>query len=247
MPYEAPYESQEAPQASGPLVPQPALSTSPQSPPLPGASKALSGLASEFDDEDDFSSPLHAQAVAQYAQAANVALTRPDPLQAQFNTSPPALTISNGRDVLSKLQSQGNPLISSASTGAGDPLSSSLPSTSASLKPPNPAAGGGGGGLPRIHTSPPTYDDSKTSLEALWAGQAATDPSLYTHAVYTRSTHFGRGEVHVMDPEKKGDGITSYITYKVKSSIEHSPGNGKRGAGAPALLGLRLAARASLP
>ena len=232
MPYEAPYEAQ-AEQVVGPVVPQPQLSSSPQSPPLPaGASKALSGQASEFDDEDDFSSPLHAQALATYAQAANVALTRPDPLQAQFNTAPPALTISNGRDVLSKLQPPANPLLSSASTGAVDPLSSSLlPSSASSLKPPFPAggaaAGGGGssGALPRIHTSPPTYDDSKTSLEALWAGQAATDPSLYTHAVYARQSHFGKGEVHVMDPEKKGDGITSYITYKVKSSIEHSVGN----------------------
>ena len=29
----------------------------------------------------------------------------------------------------------------------------------------------------------------------------------------------------MIDPEKKGDGITSYITYKVKSSIEHAVGS----------------------
>ena len=232
-PYEAPYEAREASAAASitagsaaasltTTAAPGALSTSPQSPPSTSGSKALSGHASEFDDEDDFSSPLHAQALANYAQAAKVALTKPDPLHAQFNTAPPALTISNGRDVLSKVTApggaaSGNPLQalqSSASTGA-DPLTA--PQSSA-----RPATAGAA--LPRIHTSPPTYDDSKTSLEALWAGQAATDPSLYTHAVYSRTTHFGRGEVHVIDPEKKGDGITSYITYKVKSSIEHSVG-----------------------
>ena len=354
MPYEAPYEAQDAaPAVAPPTVNPPALSSLNPSPQAPSGSstKALSGVASEFDDEDDFSSPLHAQAVAQYAQAANVALTRPDPLQAQFNTSPPALTISNGRDVLAKVS---NPLQASASTGS-DP---SAQGQSGGLKPPSGAGPAvAGAALPRIHTSPPTYDDSKTSLEALWAQQAATDPSLYTHAVYSRQTHFGKGshahlpapallapalpaaaaaavltafrcaapllclcspplhpravgsavprpvlcswpalradllccapcrlwtaprlssvfasvpspcaalpslhptllvsvadsrptaaltlpspcplslpacplcvqgEVHVIDPEKKGDGITSYITYKVKSSIEHAVGS----------------------
>ena len=196
VPYEAPYEARDvAPTVVAPTVNPPALSSaaalssSPQSPAVP-STKALSGVASEFDDEDDFSSPLHAQAVAQYAQAANVALTRPDPLHAQFNTSPPALTISNGRDVLSKVQA--NPLQSSASTGSDPSAASQGPSSG--LRPPSGAAPAvAGAALPRIHTSPPTYDDSKTSLEALWAQQAATDPSLYTHAVYSRQTHFGKG------------------------------------------------------
>ena len=148
-----------------------------------------------------------------------MSIARPKAEETLFNQAPPSLTISNGRDVMSKVNL--NPPQSSASTGAQSNLSTSVPSHSsaAALQPSVNSS------LPRIHTSPATYDDSKTSLEALWAQQAATDPSLFTHAVYTRQTHFGKGEVHVTDPEKKGDGITSYITYKVKSSIEHSEGH----------------------
>ena len=144
-----------------------------------------------------------------------------------FNAAPPSLTISNGRDVMSKVNL--NPLQASASAGSMQQpaLSSSVPSslpTTASYQQPHTLQQPGAS-LPRIHTSPATYDDSKTQLEALWAQQAATDPTLFTHAVYTRQTHFGKGEVHVTDPEKKGDGITSYITYKVKSAIEHKEGH----------------------
>ena len=188
---------------------------------LPTASPAgpghLSGESSAFDDEDDYSSPLHQAAIAKYAEAANVSIARPKAEETLYQ-APPSLTISNGRDVMSKVNL--NPLQSSASTGAQPNLSSSASSNAAhSLQPSVNSS------LPRIHTSPATYDDSKTQLEALWAQQAATDPTLFTHAVYTRQTHFGKGEVHVTDPEKKGDGITSYITYKVKSSIEHSEGH----------------------
>ena len=200
-----------------------ALSTSPRSPPSVG-SHLLSGSASAFDDEDDFaSSPLHAQAVAQYAQAANVSLSKPNPLQASFHSAPPPLTINNGRDSVLSRVPVSNPLLQPQPTPGQDsqPLQpGGVGSSSASSLRPvvgNPS-------LPRIHSSPPSYDDSKTSLEALWSQQAATDPSLFTHAVYSRTTHFGKGEVHVIDPEKKGDGISSYIVYKVKSSIEHSPG-----------------------
>jgi hypothetical protein len=201
-----------------------ALSTSPRSPPSVG-SHLLSGSASAFDDEDDFaSSPLHAQAVAQYAQAANVSLSKPNPLQASFHSAPPPLTINNGRDSVLSRVPVSNPLLQTPGTAGQDsqPLQSGgvASSSASSLRP----AVVGNPTLPRIHTSPPSYDDSKTSLEALWSQQAATDPSLFTHAVYSRTTHFGKGEVHVIDPEKKGDGISSYIVYKVKSSIEHSPG-----------------------
>ena len=216
---ETPFEQRQDPEPSNfpkdPSAPAALPSTSPTGP------GHLSGESSAFDDEDDYSSPLHQAAIAKYAEAANVSIVRPKE-ETLFSQAPPSLTISNGRDALSKVNL--NPLQSSASTGAQSNLSSSVPSTASaaashSLQPSVNSS------LPRIHTSPATYDDSKTSLEALWAQQAATDPSLFTHAVYTRQTHFGKGEVHVTDPEKKGDGITSYITYKVKSAIEHTDGH----------------------
>ena len=52
-----------------------AVSTLGASPAGPGA---LSGESSAFDDEDDYSSPLHQQAIAKYAQAANVSIARPE-------------------------------------------------------------------------------------------------------------------------------------------------------------------------
>ena len=220
---ETPYEQKEeaAPSNFDQFAPKPPASAALSSSASAGPG-ALSGESSAFDDEDDYSSPLHQAAIAKYAEAANVSIARPKE-ETLFAQAPPSLTISNGRDVMSKVNL--NPLQSSASTGAQPNASASAasnPLAAASAQSLHPSAHSS---LPRIHSSPATYDDSKTALEALWAGQAATDPALFTHAVYSRQTHFGKGEVHVTDPEKKGDGITSYIVYKVKSAIEHSEGH----------------------
>ena len=221
---ETPYEQKEDPQPSNFQDPSSASSASASavaaSPTGPGH---LSGESSAFDDEDDYSSPLHQEAIAKYAQAANVSIARPKADETFGSQAPPSLTISNGRDVMSKVNL--NPLQSSASVGGQSTLSTSVPSSASAAAASQSLQPSLHSSLPRIHTSPATYDDSKTALEALWAQQAATDPSLFTHAVYTRQTHFGKGEVHVTDPEKKGDGITSYITYKVKSAIEHAEGH----------------------